>query len=154
MAEKELFDEVEQWQKEIIILEPGSDKKLPEHDVQACGRCTYVSGKENIVITPQQKRAAMIIPCDEERGDNEFLVELLKKNARILTRRASRDDFIVELGLFAVSTNPGHQMWYLFQCANCNQFSKSYVSGYSRYLNCEYCDGRVYPKEPLPGERD
>ena len=144
----------EEWRKDIIISEPGSRMTIPVHDVSACGRCEYVSESNNIVITPRHKREAMIIPVTSAKHDRELVVEILKRNVRIFFRRAVHENFIVSLGLFAVGRSPGHQRWYLFQCANCAQFSRSYLHGYSRHLDCEYCDGRMYPEHTLAGERD
>lgn len=142
----------EAWREGLIFLEPGSRQTIPPHDVSACGRCEYVYSKDNIIVTSKQKRAAMIAPDDSVAEDMAFVWELIKRQVRIGLGRSKHDAFIVFLGLFAVGKNPGHMAWYLFQCANCDSFSVSYLQGYGRRLTCDHCDGWLRPDGFLPHE--
>ncbi len=127
MAEKEPFDEVEQWEKEVIIIEPGSSvrEKIPPHDYEACGQCTFVANGDSIVVTKEQQEQA------QRPGEN---LSVSERTLKLCER------YIVELGLFTLPDWPGHSMWYVFQCPDCDALVRDYTHGHRLYIKCCMCE--------------
>ena len=107
-----------------------------------CPKCTWVADKSFIRRTPEQQEAATMSPG---------------KYLKAAFRLAHREDFVVALGLFTLPGWSGHNMWYLFECPDCQELSHDYLHGHRLYLVCDNCDarwqvqqGRFYEDSGLP----
>lgn len=90
------------------------------HDTAACPEgCTYVADRAFIHPTPAQMAAAE---------------HTLGRILRALVGLLDGESLFVPIGRFALPGWPGCNVWYLFQCAECEEMSVDYPRG-SGYLS-------------------
>jgi len=105
------------------VKSPASEGDLPkEHKDSGCTECTFVANRESIYVSPPQVEQCTPAP-------KEFLKTCLGL--------FNPEDKIIELGNFTFPKLPGHQMFYLFYCIDCEHVSVDYLHGNKGYLTCQ-----------------